>query len=283
MTSDYSSLDWAIWGIIVVSCSFLLLSSILFYFFKYRKEGTKILTIEKLPIFGMFLAIFIFQAYITRVIPHTNEIIPFSMDDLTIVSIGFLYGPIEAIFFGAIADTTRTLINGWGFQIIAFFILPITGLISGYFGRMYKNKSINDKGSAESFIMKTNLLYISFLALTFTWLLFFVEDLRLEVSFIYLGINLFFIIIFMIWMFLLLKNKKYRDLSLIFFISLAIIIARVITGYVIRPYSQYFYFNYNWLGEINLRIASSSYLIYIRIFVYFYFIKSALYAIDIVK
>lgn len=283
MTSDYSSLDWAIWGIIVISCSLILISSIIFYFFKYKKEGTKILTIEKIPIFGMFLAIFIFQAYLTRVIPHTNEIIPFSMDDLTVVAIGFLYGPIEAIFFGAIADTTRTLINGWGFQVIAFFIFPITGLISGYFGRMYKKRNIDNRGSAESFALKTTLLYIIFLALTFTWLLFFVEDLRLEVSFIYFAINLFFIIVFSIWMFLLIKNKKYKDLSLIFFISLAIIISRVITGYIIRPYGQYFYFNYNLLGEINLRIASSSYLIYIRIFVYFYFLKSSLYAIDIVK
>src|ERR1051325_2279569 len=97
---------------IFLSFSFIIIFALIYYFFKYKKEKRKALTIYKIPIFAFFYGIFLLQAFLTRIIPQAADFIPFSFDDATIVATGILFGPIEAIVYGAIADLSRTLLNG---------------------------------------------------------------------------------------------------------------------------------------------------------------------------
>lgn len=276
-----STFEWIVWTIIVVGSILILLFSIIFYYLKYRKINKKIISIENIPIYGMFLAIFIIQAYFTRIFPHTNELIPFSMDNITVIAIGFILGPVEAILYGSIADIIRTVINGWGFQIVSFFIFPLTGLIAGTFGQIYHQKKEKEQFLKRNF--NTEILLLIFIFASFIWLISFVEDARLVVSFSALGVSLLAFLFLSLWIYYYRKNNKSDNLSLIFLISLTIILARIITGFIIRPFAQHFYYEYDWMAEINLRVADSSYLIPIQIFAQFYFIKAAFYSTSILQ
>ena len=62
------------------------------------------------------------------------------MDSVTIIVVGFLFGPLEAMVYGALADVVGVLIAGDAPMFLYALKYPLVGLISGSFGMLYRQK-----------------------------------------------------------------------------------------------------------------------------------------------
>ena len=62
------------------------------------------------------------------------------MDSVTIIVIGFMFGPLEAMVYGALADIVGVLISGSAPMFLYALKYPLVGLISGSFGMLYRYK-----------------------------------------------------------------------------------------------------------------------------------------------
>ncbi|CRX36985.1 / / ECF-type riboflavin transporter, S component / 468773:469639 Reverse [Candidatus Hepatoplasma crinochetorum] len=272
-----------IWWILFLSFSFIIIFALIYYFILYKKEGRKALTIYKIPIFAFFYGIFLLQAFLTRIIPQAGDFIPLSFDDATIVATGILFGPIEAIVYGAIADLSRTLLNGWVPLPLPFLIFPFTGLIAGILGESYRNKKKELSIKTQFWIFQIALL--SFLAICFI-LVYFLGRTGEEENFlkssllILVIISPIFVILLEFLFFYIYKYKK-ENLSLLVYLTLIFIIVRIFTGFIIRPYSQFYAFDIPFKLEFYERVFSSTYLVPSKIFVTFLFIISCSYAIKL--
>lgn len=272
-----------IWWILFLSFAFIIIFALIYYFILYKREGRKALTIYKIPIFAFFYGIFLLQAFLTRIIPQAGDFIPLSFDDATIVATGILFGPIEAIVYGAIADLSRTLLNGWVPLPLPFLIFPFTGLIAGVLGESYRNKKKELSIKTQFWIFQIALL--SFLAICFI-LVYFLGQTGDEENFlknsllILLIISPIFIILLELLFFYIYKYKK-ENLSLLVYLTIIFIIVRIFTGFIIRPYSQFYAFDIPFKLEFYERVFSSTYLVPSKIFVTFLFIVSCNYAIKL--
>ncbi len=294
--------DWIIWGIIVFLSYGSLITFFTYYWFIYKRENRNILTIRKLSIFSLFFSIFIIQSFITRFMPEIGELIPFSLDSITVMAIGFMFGPIEAIIFGFVADFTRTLINGWTYQLIAASIFPIIGLLSGMCGRIYLKSNdldinlskINDKEIKQKKYEKPILnnktiniiIFHVFFGLFIASSIFAIEysislnKLPVDEIFIFIFVPLLVVLTEIIYFYIFFKKPK--DLSLILLIMIATVLSRIITGYIIRPYSIYFYYGSPLNMAIITRVATSSYLVPSKIIVLYFVLKSSLNSIELI-
>lgn len=272
-----------IWWILFLSFSFIIIFALIYYFILYKKQGRKALTIYKIPIFAFFYGIFLLQAFLTRIIPQAGDFIPLSFDDATIVTVGILFGPVEAIIYGAIADLSRTLLNGWVPLPLPFLIFPFTGLIAGILGESYRNRKKELSIKTQFWIFQIALL--SFLAICFV-LVYFLGQTGEEENFlknsllILLIISPIFIILLELLFFYIYKYKK-ENLSLLVYLTIIFIIVRIFTGFIIRPYSQFYAFDIPFKLEFYERVFSSTYLVPSKIFVTFLFIISCNYAMKL--
>ncbi|BDV03126.1 ECF transporter S component [Candidatus Hepatoplasma crinochetorum] len=272
-----------IWWILFLSFSFIIIFALIYYFFKYKKEKRKALTIYKIPIFAFFYGIFLLQAFLTRIIPQAADFIPFSFDDATIVATGILFGPIEAIVYGAIADLSRTLLNGWVPLPLPFLIFPFTGLIAGVLGENYRNRKKEIGIKQQFWIFQLSLLI--FLVICFT-LVYFLgktgeeEEFLKNSLYVMIIISPIFIILLEILFFYTYRYKK-ENLNLLVYLTIIFIIVRIFTGFIIRPYSQFYAFDIPFKLEFYERVFSSTYLVPSKIFVTFLFIIGCKYAINL--
>lgn len=272
-----------IWWILFLFFAFIIIFALIYYFIIYKKQGRKALTIYKIPIFAFFYGIFLLQAFLTRIIPQVGDFIPLSFDDATIVTTGLLFGPIEAIVYGAIADLSRTLLNGWVPLPLPFLIFPFTGLIAGILGESYRNQKRNLSIKTQFWIFQIALL--SFLVICFT-LVYFLGQTGEEENFlknsllILLIISPIFIILLEFLFFYIYKYKK-ENLGLLVYLTVIFIIVRIFTGFIIRPYSQFYAFDIPFKLEFYERVFSSTYLVPSKIFITFLFIISCNYAMKL--
>ncbi len=290
-TNSYSSLDktntdWAIWVILLSFFLLVIILSFVYFSIKYKKEKRNIFELWKISIISIFLGIFLIQSYIT--LPMIEGIIPFSLDDVVIVVIGFMIGPLEAIVFGFVTDTTRTFINGWSYQVLPSLIFPLTGLIAGWFGELYRRDYKNKeeiKNSDKSFLAKMfSYDFIIFQFIVFTFALFTMITPTFINNSVYEDLNKTLIICSSILSFILLefmfiylmffsKRQSTLEIRILLYITISLIISRILTGWIIRPYSMYFYWGYNFNFQLISRIATSSYLIPIKIITSYWVIK----------
>lgn len=302
---ERSGLDWFIWGSLIISCILILTIAIIYYYNKKRKQllleknyknlytvtktrnffffkksiaktkiKYRILTLDKIPILSVLYGIFLIQAFITKVMPETADLIPFSLDTITIIAVGFLYGPIEAIIFGAVADISRTIINGWTPQLLPFFIFPITGLIAGIFGDLYQNRQKKSNLIFESLIFQATILLFCFITVLVGFLA--SDEIKegLSKTLVFILTPLFLLLIEGIYIYTIFYDRG--NFTLLLYITIVQILARIITGYIIRPYSMYFYYGFPLNAEIIKRVITSSYFVPANIFFSYWFVKISL-------
>jgi uncharacterized membrane protein len=62
------------------------------------------------------------------------------MESVTVIAMGFLFGPLEGIVYGLLADILGTLISGYMPLPIYMVTYPMIGLYAGIGGMIYRNK-----------------------------------------------------------------------------------------------------------------------------------------------
>jgi uncharacterized membrane protein len=87
------------------------------------------------------------------------------MDSVMIIAIGFIFGPLEAMVFGSLADIIGTLMTGFMPLPIYALKYPLIGLMAGVAGDFYKSNIKTNK------ILNLILLQIFILGFTLTPLL----------------------------------------------------------------------------------------------------------------
>ncbi len=133
---NHTPLTWTIWAILTITLLTFIVLGIVWSIMSYKKNNKPFLTIDKIAIFGTFLSFFIVQAFVTS--PLLKLPIPFSIDSITTIAVGFMFGPLEGILFGWVADSLRVLINGWNYQFLPALMYPTIGLIASVFGILYR-------------------------------------------------------------------------------------------------------------------------------------------------
>ncbi len=293
-------IDWVSWAALVFSSYFSIFFTIFFYLRIYNKENINIFTIKKITIFSLFFSIFMIQAFITRIMPEIGDLIPFSLDSITVMTIGFLFGPIEAIIFGFAADFARTLINGWTYQILAGSIFPIIGMISGIFGRKFQkiNSDLNINNLNEDFIktkkidktILSNKIFNIFIFHTILFLFLVLNiyaikyslnnNKNIEINFIIISTSILIFFVESIYFYIFFKKSE--DLNLILLILVSVVLSRAVTGFLIRPFSMYFYYGLPFKSEIIKRVVTSSYLIPSKIIVLYFVLKASINSINLI-
>lgn len=268
-----------------------LLSALIYYSKKYHQEKHSFLTLGKLTIFAFFLAIFVIQAYLTAVLIPSfggTQLIPFSIDSVTVITVGFIFGPLEGIFFGATADLINTfLIHHWAFELLPFFTFPMIGLLAGFFGRSYFNNNRSEVFlTTDFFIFQAVVLFIviSFIvvvpiALTVQKTAFDYQK-YLLISAPLLGIiSVAFLelIFYLLW-----KNPEIssQNLNLFVIITLIYALSRIYGGLIIRPFTQYYYFGHPYFLSLTERLIDSMYLIPIGAVTTWLVVKASIFALN---
>jgi uncharacterized membrane protein len=62
------------------------------------------------------------------------------MESVTIIAMGFLFGPLEGIVYGILADILGTLISGYMPLPIYMVTYPMIGLYAGLGGMIFRSK-----------------------------------------------------------------------------------------------------------------------------------------------
>ena len=145
MLHNRSPMDITIYVLLLTSMFLMIFSGLSYYLTKYKKEKKQVFTIKKIVIFSLFFGTFIIQSLFTRFV-GSAPIIPFSLDTITIIAVGFIFGPVEGIVYGITADLTRVFINGWTPMLLPSLSFALLGLFSGMLGRLYfkKGNEMND-------------------------------------------------------------------------------------------------------------------------------------------
>ncbi len=297
----------------------IIIITLIYYIIKYKKERKHFFTIGKLAIISIFYAFFCIQATITAFIQPwsiaTNSFIPFSIDDVTIIAVGFIFGPIEGLLFGMICDPTNVLlIHHWPFQLIPFFTLPLIGLISGILGRFYFRNN-EDNLYREMIFFQIILLFIGILFIIaapimialgdtfrFGWGKTTADKNNWKIAVYIASICGLILIALMEIIFFSLWNKKKNDafamelnkyipvteprnkitnpdLRLFLYVFAAAALGRIYGGIISRPFTQHFYFGMPYFPQLVLRLIDSSYLIPCATLVSWVVIKYSLIAL----
>ena len=121
-----------------IPVTFLTLSLFLI-FYKINRKGDKILTLQNISLFSIFIGVSIGLSFLSiTIIPNALSI---SFDLIPLMLLGFLLGPIEGMTFGFFVDTIFTLIKGWQWLPIYALTKPTVGLISGIIGNYSKKEN----------------------------------------------------------------------------------------------------------------------------------------------
>ncbi len=279
---NHTPLTWAIWGILTSILLLTLISAILFSAFFYIKKGKQFLTVKKITIMSTFLTFFLIQVFLMS--PLLDLPIPFSMDSITVVTVGFIFGPLEGILFGWVADSLRVLINGWSYQLLPSLMYPMIGFIASIFGLIYwyKIDFLRIKKVYLVMIFQAMLLILFFTLFIFESLLIsnVLEDEGLNLVFVFVTTIISLISMEIICYFIAI-NFKSEKLLLILLIFAAIYFDRIME-LIIRPFTQYFSgYESNYSIALTTRMLSSTYLIPIVTITSFMLISITNYVLEL--
>ncbi|BDU67829.1 MAG: hypothetical protein TYPL_4820 [Candidatus Tyloplasma litorale] len=263
INNNHNPTTWIIWGVLTSIMLLILISSIIISIFFYRKYNKKFLTIKKITILATFLAIFLVQAFLTKITAD----IPFlpSVDSVTTIVVGFIFGPLEGILFGWIADSLNTLIHGWSYEVLPSLMFPMIGLISGLFGVIYKK--------VQDIPIWKSILIFQVIAISLLFIM-----IPLEIFLTNVNINgnsiseeefqkaLFFSITSFIFIELMMLYIRYYKLNgkeiILLMLILCVSFSERMMELVIRPFTQYFSgYEKSYLLALYTRILRSTYLI----------------------
>ena len=265
----------AIYWTIFSSLALLLFIGTAYKVFQYRKNERNFITVKKMIIMSIFFSIFMLQSLFTRFFDHVG-VIAWSLDSVTVVVIGLLFGPLEAMFYGAIADPTRVLINGWDFQALPMLFYPLMGLLSGYAGDLRKKKS---ELSPKTNMILTQIPIIIILVTGFALypLLKSNGNKNAAPATIY-GSIASIIILETIFIYFFVKKK---EMTLMSYVIILTVVNRYIFGVILRSYTQYYFYGNNLPWGMASRILTSTYLVPSTAFVVYTFTEISEHAINI--
>lgn len=274
--------DIAIYILIVVICSLILAFGFVYYIPKYKKEKKQIFTLRKIVIFSLYFSFFIAQALITRFISGA-PIIPFSLDNITVIAVGFLFGPLEGLIYGIIADLTRVGINAWVPQLLPAFGFAILGLLSGMFGREFFKKPDKEISDFVGFFGMQLIIFffVGMTAIAMPLLSFFSTETYNDVIFYAAMTATILSLIAMEFLLLFArKSSNRKHMKLIMYITLINAIDRIFMGYLLRSFAQYWYWGYPFGVQLLGRMITGSYLVPLRTIASIGLIKASLFAIE---
>lgn len=288
---NHNPLTWAVWGILTVTMLALIVFGIVWSVIYYRKTNKKFLTAPKITIFATYLAFFLVQAFLMS--PLLKLPIPFSIDSITTVAVGFIFGPLEGIMFGWVADTLRVFINGWSYQLLPGLMYPMIGLISAVFGILYrKYDELPNWLTAVLFqsvifaiiliIIPMNVFLSTFAAKHLTGDPYFDKLIAYQIPGLISAVVCLLLMEGIYVSFFIFKWNT-RDMFLITLVLLASTADRSME-LVIRPFTQYFTgYEQIYIVSLYTRMLSSAYLIPAVAITSAALIKASLYTLDIVQ
>ncbi len=282
---EKSILEITIWLALTLSMLMILITAIVLTLINNRKNNKKIFTPKKVTIFATFLAILMIQTFIDVMLPSFPGMPSF--ESATTITVGFMFGIVEGIAFGWIADTAIVLIHGWSYQILPGLMMPVIGMMAGLV-RVGFNKSINEedfennpnsevatirtssekeKTSNRNVIIVFQVIMISMMLvmlLTSTTLIKVTgNDPKYDGLQVFAPITCVITIALLelIFFYLLYKGVDKTQLKLLTAILCVAILERALE-ITVRPFSQYYYNNsYNYFIEFYIRLLRSTYLI----------------------
>ena len=125
--------------IVIASLLVVMATILFFYLIKYRTKNRKILTIQTVALFSVFLSLSIILSFISFPGPGIIPGVSLGFDEVPIMVMGFLLGPLEGFVFGVIVDLITTLTSGYGWLFVYALVKPTTGLIAGIIGNQKEN------------------------------------------------------------------------------------------------------------------------------------------------
>ncbi|NOQ50420.1 MAG: hypothetical protein GQ557_01980 [Mycoplasmataceae bacterium] len=296
-----SNLDYIIYGLLLLISILVALGAIFYYLYRYKKEQRKFFTINKISLISLFYAIFIVQELLTVLIqPWTvgmATFIPISMSEITIITVGFIFGPLEGIMFGAICDPTNVfLIHHWTFQLLPFFTLPLTGLMAGIMGRFFFKKDGKSSPWYSFIVFQLVLVFFAFmLIVSAPTIKYFWDQLggtegsfeENKTLFIFGVSSGTIMLVFSEMFFLFLFNKTLKsddekdkkNLNLFVMIFFIEAVTRLWGGIIIRPFTQYFYYGLPYYMQLVTRLLDSSYLVPLSTLFTWFMIRYSLIAL----
>ena len=259
----------------------ILIAVFLAYVWYYKIKKRQVFSTKKIVIYGAFFAIFLIQNAIWIPLSHL-PVIPWSMDSVTVIAIGFLFGPLEAMVYGLIADIFGALISGWAPLPIYMLKYPITGLVSGVLGDVYKSKfKIKD---SYSFV----LLQVIIAIFVITPIVIMntnqeaLDESGVSEALVYSAAAISFVLFEMLGIYFF-KKKDNKQFMLFVFVALAAVISRIVTGWLIQTMADTYYWGYPFEISLLARIITSSYLTPATALISYGIISSSFYAMKVVN
>lgn len=289
-----------IWLLLTFTMLVILMFSLLNDLLRNKKKN--FFTVKKITLLATFLSILIIQTVIDRLdasIPGMP-----SFESMTTITIGFIFGVAEGIMFGWMADTLIVLIHGWSYQILPSLMMPFIGMISGYVGVVYlrltKQDDINNINNLNS-----NVSVQEEMGKVFDWKLFLIfQSIMLTMVVLMLTTSLTLVnvvgedkaknlqliapitclisvlILEALFVYYLTKGIDEKLIYLLLAILVVAILERTLEV-VVRPFSQSYYYGYDYFVELYIRLLRSTYLIPSVTITSFLLIRTTLMAINI--
>ncbi len=294
MFSQQTPLMISIWCIMTLMMISILVSAIVInlVFNKDYKKG--ILSVRKITIFATFLTLLIVQTLIDVYLPSFPGMPSF--ESMTTIAVGFIFGPLEGILFGWIADTFIVLLHGWSYQLLPGLMMPMIGLIAGLLGLVYRKREEFPKWISIVIFQVTLVILMIVMIATSTTIVDVVansnypsysnpdsywhidaEKLSIMVPIV---CSVSILIMEIIFFALLYKKVESKDLYLLTLL-LVVAVAERTTELIVRPFSQVYYNpKLEYFIEFFIRLLRSSYLIPSVTLTSYLLIKTTMYSLD---
>ncbi len=282
MLGKQTPLMISIWFIMTITI-FVILTSAIIINLVWNKDYKKgVFTIKKITIFSTFLAILLIQTLIDVYLPSVPGMPSF--ESMTTITIGFLFGPIEGILFGWIADSFIVLMHGWSYQILPALMMPLIGLVAGLMGMLYKNRNEFSKWQSIVIFQVTLVILMIIMLATSLTIVDVAGGIKNDMDKLAImapiSCSISILIVEGIFFFLLYKRVESKDLYLLTLILLTAVSERMIE-LAVRPFSQaYYYMFMDYFVEFYIRLLRSSYLIPSVTITSFMLIKTTMYILD---
>lgn len=231
----------------------------------------------------MFFALFCIQAAIGRIGIKFNMWVSFEVS--TVVVVAFLFGPLEAMIFGFVADSLGVFISGSGPWMLFYAIqYPITALIAGSFADIFYRQENKEKISKHIYFAIYHLLIALLVALSFTAPYYGVEINNGELPWaaVISSCVISIVLLEAIFIFLIRKENSI-NIMLITLLFATFFINRIINGYLISSIGESFLWGNGWEtypSILLLDIFKSSYLIPINTLLTFGLITGSIFAVE---
>ncbi len=282
MLGKQTPLMIGIWFTMTISIFVILVSAIVINMVWNKSYKKGVFTTKKITIFATFLAILLIQTLIDVYMPSLPGMPSF--ESMTTITIGFLFGPIEGILFGWIADSFIVLMHGWSYQMLPALMMPLIGLVAGLMGMLYRNRNEMKKWQSITIFQITLVILMLIMLVTSLTIVDVAggakDDMDKLAIMAPITCSIAILILEGIFFYLLYKKVEANDFYLLTLIMLTAVSERTVE-LIVRPFSQaYYYTHMEYFVEFYIRLLRSSYLIPSVTIASYVLIKTTSYILD---